>query len=270
MTCFICVACGTQYSESEAPPSACRVCTDDRQYVPWSGQSWTTLAELTEGHSVRFEADGGLMGIGVTPSFAIPQRALLVPTQVGNVMWDCTSVVTDDAIDTIAAQGGVVAIAISHPHFYSSMVEWSDALGGVPIFVHADDREWIARPSPHITPWSGDCYELAPDASLIHTPGHFPGSCVLHWTGAPDGKRVLLVGDSLHVATDRRGVTFVHSVPNHIPMHPDCVTDIRARLADIHFDDVYGFTWGLNLLGDACARVDASFDRYLTAVGRAG
>jgi hypothetical protein len=53
-------------------------------------------------------------------------------------------------------------------------------------------------------------------------------------------------------------------------MHPDRVTDIRARLTSVDFDDVYGFTWGLNLLGDARSRVDASFDRYLAAVGRAG
>jgi glyoxylase-like metal-dependent hydrolase (beta-lactamase superfamily II) len=159
MACFICVACGTQYAESAAPPSSCGICTDDRQYVPWSGPSWTTPGELTESHAVRFEPDGGLMGIGVTPSFAIPQRALLVPTRAGNVMWDCTSVVTDNAIDTLAALGGIVAIAISHPHFYSSMVEWSDALGGVPVFVHADDREWIVRPSPNITPWGGDRYD---------------------------------------------------------------------------------------------------------------
>ena len=28
--------------------------------------------------------------------------------------------------------GGLKAIAISHPHYYSSMVEWSRAFGGVP------------------------------------------------------------------------------------------------------------------------------------------
>ena len=264
----MCNACGTQYTDTEAPRPSCRVCTDDRQYVAWSGQQWTTLAELAADHTVRFERDGGLLGIGVTPSFAIPQRALLLPTQAGNVMWDCTSLVTDAAVDVLRSHGGVVTIAISHPHFYSSMVEWSDALGGIPILIHDADRDWIARPSLQITPWTGDRYQIAADATLIHTPGHFPGSSVLHSTGASDGRRVLLAGDSLHVGTDRRGVTFVHSVPNHIPMHPGHVTDIRARLEGVDFDDLYGFTWGLNLLGDARARVDASFDRYLTAVGR--
>ena len=268
MACFICTACGTQNADTDAPPSMCQICTDDRQYVPWSGQQWTTHTDLAADHAVRFESDSALLGIGVTPSFAIPQRALLVPTLAGNVMWDCTSLVTNKAIDTLQATGGVVAIAISHPHFYSSMVEWSDALGAIPIFVHEADREWIARPSPNITPWRGDRHELAPDATLIHTPGHFPGSSVLHLSGTSDRAGVLLAGDSLHVTTDRRGVTFVHSVPNHMPMHPVHVLDIRNRLAGVEFDDLYGFTWGLNLLGDARARVDASFDRYLAAVGR--
>ncbi len=43
---FICVTCGTQYPDSEAPPDECPICLDPRQYVPASGQRWTTLEEL--------------------------------------------------------------------------------------------------------------------------------------------------------------------------------------------------------------------------------
>src|SRR3712207_6007549 len=32
MPAFICAACGTQYPPSEAPPGACPVCTDERQF----------------------------------------------------------------------------------------------------------------------------------------------------------------------------------------------------------------------------------------------
>jgi glyoxylase-like metal-dependent hydrolase (beta-lactamase superfamily II) len=108
---------------------------------------------------------------------------------------------------------------------------------------------------------------LADDATLIHCPGHFPGSTILHWRH--HGRDVVLAGDSLHVAGDRRHVSFVHSVPNHIPMHPDLVEEIRRRLVDLPIDDIYGFTWGLNILGDGRAALDASFDRHLQAVGRA-
>jgi hypothetical protein len=79
---------------------------------------------------------------------------------------------------------------------------------------------------------------------------------------------VLLSGDSLHVAQDRRHVAFMHSVPNHMPMHPDAVVGIRQRLDGLEFDDVYGFTWGLNIIGAGRQAVDRSFERYLRAVGR--
>jgi hypothetical protein len=91
---------------------------------------------------------------------------------------------------------------------------------------------------------------------------------VLHWSAGPHGKQVLLAGDALHVVQDRRHVTFMYSVPNYITSHPDNVEQIRQRLDGLHFDDLYGFTWGLNIIGDARAAVDTSFDRYLRAVGR--
>ena len=52
--------------------------------------------------------------------------------------------------------GGIKAIAISHPHYYSSMVEWSRAFGGVPIYLHAADRQWVMRPDHAIVFWEGE------------------------------------------------------------------------------------------------------------------
>ena len=46
MTRYVCATCGVQFGESEAPPDACPVCEDARQYVPESGQAWTTLEDL--------------------------------------------------------------------------------------------------------------------------------------------------------------------------------------------------------------------------------
>ena len=168
---------------------------------------------------MRIEPDHDLLGVGVHERFAIPQRALLVPSaDAGNVLWDCISVVTADAVDRLNDAGGVDMIAISHPHFYASMVEWSDAFGGVPILVHAADEEWISRRSPAVRTWDGDRLVLSPTVNLLHLPGHFPGSAALHWTAAPGGRAVLLAGDSMHVAGDRRHVTVMHSVPNYIPV----------------------------------------------------
>jgi glyoxylase-like metal-dependent hydrolase (beta-lactamase superfamily II) len=266
MTCYLCVTCGTQYADSARPPASCRVCTDDRQHVGYDGQRWTTHDELAASLHVRIATDGDLTGVGLVEPFAIPQRALLLRTDAGMILWDCISVVTAAAVDEITQLGGIDLIAISHPHFYSSMVEWSDAFGGVPILTHAADRDWISRPSPHLSTWSGDAHPLSDTVRLIHTPGHFPGSSVLYWTAAPNGKQILLTGDSLHVAADRRHVSVMHSVPNYIPVAADVIRDIRDRLADVAFDDLYGFTWNLDIIGDARRAVDESFDRYLTAI----
>jgi len=45
---LICTACGTQY-EVTSDKSSCRICDDPRQFVPPSGQSFTTLREMRKG-----------------------------------------------------------------------------------------------------------------------------------------------------------------------------------------------------------------------------
>ena len=268
MTCFICRTCGTQHTDSATPPHECRICVDDRQYVDWAGQAWTTHDELQASHHARLETDVDLLGIGVAPAFAIPQRALHVPTDAGNILWETTSLVTPEALAELRRRGGVDLIIISHPHFYASMIEWSDALGDVPVLLNEADRDWISRPSPRITSWAGDVHRLSPAVTLYRCPGHFPGSTVLHWSDGPNGKNILLAGDALHPAQDRRHVSFMYSVPNRIPAHPDNVEQTQQRLAHLDIDDLYGFTWGLNIIGDARASIDRSFDRYYQAIGQ--
>ena len=97
-----------------------------------------TLNELPQLRSTFAQTNPGL-GIGIAGDFAIPQRALLLPTGAGHLMWECVSLVTDEAVAALNARGGVDRIVISHPHFYSAMVEWSEALGGVPILLHEAD-----------------------------------------------------------------------------------------------------------------------------------
>ena len=262
----VCVSCGTQFPSADAPPERCPVCEDDRQHVGWDGQRWTTMRRLAVDHSNRVEADGALLGIGVSPRFAIPQRALLVETDAGNILWDCVSLVTEDAVAALEERCGVDMIAISHPHFYSSMVEWSDALGGVPIHLHEADRQWVQRHSSNLSWWSGERCQLSATVSLLHLPGHFPGSSALYWTAGPNWRCLLLVGDSLLVADDRRHFSVMHSVPNHLPVGPSVIRDLRDRLNGVEFDDVYGWTWGLNVIGGADRKVAASLDRYLDAI----
>jgi hypothetical protein len=266
MPSFICETCGTQYAETPQPPPHCPVCEDERQYVGWKGQTWTTHDGLAAGYRLRLQDDDGLLGIGLAPDFAIPQRAILLPTDAGNLLWECVSLVTDEAVAALNARGGVDRIVISHPHFYSSMVEWSEALGGVPILLHEADREWVQRSSPRIEYWSGDERKLSDAVTLVRCGGHFPGSTALHWTDGPRAGGALFPGDALQVVLDRRHVTFMYSYPNYIPMKPSDVSGMRSRLQGYDFEDVFGYTWGRNIIGGARAAVDASFDRYLTAV----
>jgi hypothetical protein len=266
MPLYICETCGTQYDETVAPPAHCVVCEDERQYVGWNGQTWTTHEALAAKYRLRLEDDAGLFGIGLPSDFAIPQRALLLPTDAGNILWECVSLVTDEAVAALKARGGVDRIVISHPHFYSSMVEWSEALGGVPILLHEADKAWVLRPSSRIGFWSGDEHKLSDSVTLIRCGGHFPGSTAIHWRDGPRAGGALFPGDALQVVFDRRHVTFMYSYPNYIPMKPSDVRGMQSRLARYAFEDVFGYTWDRNIIGAARAAVDASFERYLKAV----
>jgi hypothetical protein len=181
MEAFICSACGTQYTPSSIAPRQCVICEEERQYVPPRGQTWTTLAALTAGHFNSYrQYEPGVIGIGTQPQFAIGQRALVVCTPNGNVLWDGIAMLDPATIALINGLGSLKAIALSHPHFYTTMVEWSRAFGGIPIHLHADDHRWIMRPDPAIQLWNGETLKLMPDLTLIRCGGHFGAapSCI--------------------------------------------------------------------------------------------
>ena len=124
MPAFICAACGTQYPPSQIPPGACPICTEERQFVPASGQSWTMLEGLRNAHSNKFRRLATrLTTIETTPAFGIGQRAILARTPAGNVLWDCLALIDDATVDLLKGLGGVAGIAISHPHYHNTMVE---------------------------------------------------------------------------------------------------------------------------------------------------
>lgn len=267
MTRFICRQCGTQYSDSDAPPEGCAICLDDRQYVRWSGQEWTTLDALQKTHTMRLTSEGeGITGLQMEPAFAINQRPLLLETKAGNVLWDCATILTGTAIEEIRRRGGITAIAISHPHYYSTMLEWSAALGGVPIYLHADDRKWVMRSGPEVIHWTGETMALNAEMTLIRCGGHFPGGQVLHWSAAEGGRGALFTGDIAMVAQDRRHVSFMYSFPNYIPLNATAVGRIAAAVAPYAFDSIYGAWTGLNVKGGGKAAFAASVERYLRAI----
>ena len=266
---YICRTCGVEFAESESPPARCPICEDPRQYVGWDGQKWTSMAEMrTAGYNneVR-EEERGLTGIGITPSFSIGQRALLVQTDAGNFLYDCISYLDQETIAAVKALGGVQGICFSHPHFYDSMVSWSRAFGDAPIHVPEADREHVMRPDAAIRYWDGESLELAPGVTLVRCGGHFAGSAALHWAGGADGKGALLVGDTLTVVPDRRFVSFMTSYPNLIPLSASEVRGIVSAVEPYAFDRIYGGWWGRNIMSGAKEAVRSSADRYVRHIG---
>jgi glyoxylase-like metal-dependent hydrolase (beta-lactamase superfamily II) len=261
---FVCATCGTQFPASEAPPERCPICEDERQYVPESGQRWTTLAELRTEHGNRIAAEGELTGIGTEPRFAIGQRALLVPWGERQLLWDCVTLLDDATAAEVERRGGLAAIAISHPHYYSAMVEWGRRFD-CPVYLHAADAEWVMRPDPLVELWDGERRELGDGVTLIRCGGHFAGGTVLHWAGGAEGGGALLSGDIVQVIPDRRHVGFMYSYPNLIPLPVAAVEAIRDALAAFAFEVLYGAWWG-TVIRDAKAAVERSAARYARAV----
>ena len=78
---YICVTCGVQYPESPAPPAACPICRDPRQFIGLEGQKWTTGEEMRATYLNEIkEEEPGLYSILPSPSASArscygPQKA---------------------------------------------------------------------------------------------------------------------------------------------------------------------------------------------------
>jgi glyoxylase-like metal-dependent hydrolase (beta-lactamase superfamily II) len=262
MTCFICRTCAVQHADSRQPPPSCPICEDERQYVGWQGQRWTTMEELSaEGfRSEVRNLEPGLSGIGTTPALAIGQRALLVGTEAGNLLWDCSGYLDDAAIERVRQLGGLAAISASHPHFYGCLVEWSHAFDA-PIHLPRADERWIMRPDPAVRLWE-DRLEVLPGVTLVQCGGHFAGSAVLHWAQGAAGRGALLVGDTITVVNDRRYVSFMRSYPNLIPLPASEVERIARTVEPLAFERIYGGWWDRDVQQGAAEAVQASARRY--------
>jgi hypothetical protein len=224
------------------------------------------LEDLRSGHSnALYPESPKVWGIGTEPKFAIGQRGLLIQTSGGNILWDCVSLLDDATVDRVHALGGISSIAISHPHYYSSMVEWSNAFGGVPIYLHDDDRQWVQRPDPSIRFWRGETHALGDAFTLIRIGGHFAGYQVLHWSD-DGGAGALFAGDLPQVCMDRRWVSFMYSYPNYTPLSAASVRRIVAALEPFEYGTLFGAWPGFVIHADAKSVVRRSAERYLRAL----
>ena len=140
------------------------------------------------------------------------------------MLWDCLPLL-DEMATFVESRGGLRAIAISHPHYYTTMVEWAHRFD-CPVLIHELDREWVLRPDDVDRLWSGETRELWDDLTLLRLGGHFAGGQVLHW---PAGD-ALLSGDIVQVLPGSRWVSFMYSYPMLIPLPAREVERMAAAL----------------------------------------
>ncbi len=256
------MTCGVQFPPSETPPVCCPICEDFRQYVGLDGQQWILPADLARDHHNRIEEiDPGVFSIHTDPKFAIGQRCLLLQSNEGNILWDCISLIDDDTIERVRELGGIAAIAISHPHYYSTMVDWSEAFADVPILLHEEDRDWVMRPDPLIEFWSGETHQINAEMTLVHCGGHFEGAQVMY-----SNRGALFTGDVIQVVADRRWVSFMRSYPNFIPLPASAVQRIVEAVEPFGFERIYGAWPKFEIRGGAKKAVRRSAERYIRAL----
>jgi hypothetical protein len=259
----ICGACGTSHPDTAEPPSRCLICEDERQYVPRGGQAWITPEKLASGHVNAWrhlEAD--LFEIHTHPQFGIGQRALLLRTPQGNILWDCIALLDDATEALVRGLGGLRAIAISHPHYYTCMQDWARTFD-CPVHLHAADADWIMRADSMIRLWDGETLEIARGVTLLRLGGHFPGGTVLHWAEGADGRGAILSGDILQVAADLSRVSFLWSYPNMMPLAAATIRRIADTLAPWRFERIYGAFPGRQVMAGGARAVERSAARYI-------
>lgn len=259
MTNYICTTCGVQYEAGTTPPLHCPICEDDRQYVNPGGQGWTSLKEVAKQHrNIIEKISPDLYAIYTAPKFGIGQRAYLVISPGGNVLWDCITLLDPSTIDIIEKLGGIKAIVLSHPHYFSTIVEWSEAFQA-DIYVHAEDAGWLGRRNDKLRLWEGDIEPLWDQIKIVRCGGHFPGACILHW---PVGDGTLLVGDTIQVSPNLTTVSFMYSYPNNIPLPKKDILAIAFAVKLLQYNVMHG-AFGLSIRENATAVMERSVQRYL-------
>lgn len=267
MTVWICATCGVEHPDTERPPgSECVICADERQWVPESGQSWTTPAELAarDATPVHEQLEPGLHRFNRDPSFGIGQWTYLVRTPRGNLLWDPPNHIDPPLVEQVEELGGAAMIVASHPHMYGCQVSWSHRLGDVPVLVHTADRGWVRREDPVLREWRGTA-EVLPGVTLVEVGGHFPGSTVAHLRHGSDGAGTLLTGDAIVPVARKDRVTFLRSFPNRIPLSAGLVRRIVDALEPYPFERLHSLQ-GDTVAADAHGAVRRSAERYIAWV----
>jgi len=180
------------------------------------------------------------------------ERAVLIQTGKGNVLWDLITYLDDATIDKITSLGGIDAIVISHPHYYTTYVEWAQTFK-CPVYVSSDDEEWLHRADVEGVrkPITRSTETIVEGVTAVKAGGHFPGSLVLHWENHLFIADTLVTVPSALYHIDRppgtTSFTFFWSIPNMIPLPPDEVLGIWKALKPYEFTATHGAFKGIDV-----------------------
>lgn len=256
------ISCATCGVETAAPlPDTCPICADERQWVPATGQAWTTQADLAARSVVTLGQVDERQWSVTACDVGIGQTMQVIRTSDGVVLWDPIGLVDRDAVGFIESLGPVIAVVASHPHMYGAQVAWSRALNDAPVLISRPDAGWVQRGDDRLVEIEG-AHRLAEDAEIVTLGGHFAGSLVLHWTSGADGRGVLLVGDTIMANPDRSSVSFMRSYPNRIPLSGSTVERMLATLGDRGYSRLWS-NFANAITEDADRVVAASAARHI-------
>lgn len=259
---IICSTCGTQYKDTSPRPDGCPICNNDRQYVPPQGQTWTSLPILKKNYTNSFtKIHDNLFEIKTSPKLMIGQRAFLIITPGGNILWDCITLIDQPTIDFIRSKGGLKAIIFSHPHYFTTMNVWA-AEFDCPVLIHQNDEEWVMNKGPHISFWTGAEKQLWDGISIINIGGHFPGSSVLRVPFYSAGGTIFS-GDTFMIAPNKKHISIMYSYPNFIPLPLAEIQRIRKLVEPISFDSMIGAFDNQQVSKTAKELLQRSLEKYV-------
>ena len=187
----------------------------------------------------------------------------------------------------INAMGGLAAIVISHPHYYTTHLEWAEAFD-CPVYLSWEDKDWLNR----LETQEGKARKFIKGATeeieirgqptgvkAIKLGGHFPGSLVCL------AFKRLLVADTLVTTPSGTGdwtkgpegpkgkrppwlnsFSFMWSIPNMIPLGPDEIVGMWNVLKEHEFESSHGAFLGLDVRDGAGGDEKAVKQRLLESM----
>ncbi|KAJ5737812.1 uncharacterized protein N7483_002937 [Penicillium malachiteum] len=256
-------------------------------------QSWTTLKSLHSSkekyHNVftTYPENPNLIAIHTAPKLGIGQRAFLClgGAATGNILWDCITYLDEETIQRVNSLGGIDAIVISHPHYFSTSIQWAETFN-CDLYISAEDEEWLGNcgDGQRLKLWNGqrlsfpssgksDGNQDASDIIAVKTGGHFPGSSVLWWKSAKKlfiADTIMIVPSGLYTVNRPPGTAsfaFMWSYPNYIPLPPDAIYDIWKAIKDLDFNDAHGAFLAQDTRGKSKERILESAKIVVKASG---